>query len=331
MRSGPTGLDFLAAVGAPACWQRRQRFVILDHGFGDGARFLAAWSAWRGDPARSASLHFIAIEPAPSLPAELGVTSADVRLAPLIAQLIAAWPPHTSGLHRLAFEGGAIQLLLLVGDIAGALPKLHAEVDAFFIATSTGTQGSCEDTRRLCKALARLAGPGASVTLAEDDVGARDALRAAGFTVTTMPGGADADPRRTFTMARFAPRHRQPDLPRRAASRAASVSSAEPVVIVGAGLAGCAIASALAEQGRTSVVFDRRDRVAAEASGNAAGLFHGVVHRADGRHARWHRAAALAAHAAVSRALAQGVRGSVGGLLRLEPEATDRRAMQDTI
>lgn len=331
MRPEPTGPDFLVGIGAPACWEGKQRFVILDDGFGDGARFFAAWLAWRDDPARSTSLHFIAIEPDPGVLAGLAAAGRDARSAPLAAQLIAAWPPHTPGLHPLAFDGGAVQLLLVFGDIAGALPKLHAEVDAFLVATSMETQGSLEGTRRFCKALARLAAPDASVTSATNDTGAHDALLAAGFNFAATAGGLDRVPERSFTVARFAPRHHQPDLPRRAASRAARVSADEPVVIVGAGLAGSAVAAALAEQGRTSVVLDRRDSVAAEASGNAAGLFHGVVHRADGRHARWHRAAALAARGAVSRALAQGERGSVGGLLRIEPEATDRGDMQDTI
>ena len=91
------------------------------------------------------------------------------------------------------------------------------------------------------------------------------------------------------------------------------------MAIVGAGLAGCALARALAERGVRSLVIERGAAVAEEGSGNAAGLFHGVVHPGDGRHARFHRAAALAAGAAVRAAfLRDGVRGSAAGLLRIE-------------
>jgi tRNA 5-methylaminomethyl-2-thiouridine biosynthesis bifunctional protein len=100
-------------------------------------------------------------------------------------------------------------------------------------------------------------------------------------------------------------------------------------LIVGAGLAGCAAAWALAQQGWRSTVLERRGAPASEASGNPAGLFHGIVNAQDGVHARFNRAAALAAHAAVSAALAHGVIGDATGLLRLETalDAVGMRAL----
>ncbi|HZW75206.1 MAG TPA: FAD-dependent 5-carboxymethylaminomethyl-2-thiouridine(34) oxidoreductase MnmC, partial [Caldimonas sp.] len=98
-----------------------------------------------------------------------------------------------------------------------------------------------------------------------------------------------------------------------------AIASAIDVVVVGAGLAGCAVAASLARNGVRSLVLERGAEVAAEASGNATAIFHGIVHRDDGRYARFHRAAALAAAGAVRDALDRdGVRGGVGGLLRLE-------------
>jgi tRNA 5-methylaminomethyl-2-thiouridine biosynthesis bifunctional protein len=92
-------------------------------------------------------------------------------------------------------------------------------------------------------------------------------------------------------------------------------------VIVGAGLAGCALACTLAEQGRSSIILERAAAIASEGSGNTAGLFHGVVHRDDGRHARFNRAAALEAHRQIATAIAaHGVDGGIDGLLRLEGE-----------
>ena len=92
------------------------------------------------------------------------------------------------------------------------------------------------------------------------------------------------------------------------------------VVIVGGGLAGCALGAArLPSAARARSSFERNAALAGEGSGNAAGVFHGVVHRRDGRHARFHRAAAFAAADAVDAAVAShGVRGSTSGLLRIE-------------
>jgi tRNA 5-methylaminomethyl-2-thiouridine biosynthesis bifunctional protein len=103
------------------------------------------------------------------------------------------------------------------------------------------------------------------------------------------------------------------------AAPARSGAAAAQVVIVGAGLAGCALARALAEGGCRSLVLERGADIADGGSGNRAGIFHGVVHRGDGRHARFHRAAALMAATAVRDATERdGVRGDVGGVLRLE-------------
>jgi tRNA 5-methylaminomethyl-2-thiouridine biosynthesis bifunctional protein len=103
-------------------------------------------------------------------------------------------------------------------------------------------------------------------------------------------------------------------------------------LIVGAGLAGCAAAWALAEQGWRSTLIDRQLRPAAEASGNPAGLFHGIVTPQDGLHARWHRGAALMAQGLIGSAIAQhGVRGAVDGLLRLDSSSAGHAGMQAQI
>ncbi|MDP9044437.1 MAG: FAD-dependent 5-carboxymethylaminomethyl-2-thiouridine(34) oxidoreductase MnmC, partial [Pseudomonadota bacterium] len=77
-------------------------------------------------------------------------------------------------------------------------------------------------------------------------------------------------------------------------------------------------ACALAQQGWRSTLIERHGEVAAEASGNPAGLFHGIVNADDGAHARFGRAAALAVVHDVERAVAHGVAGACNGLLRLE-------------
>jgi tRNA 5-methylaminomethyl-2-thiouridine biosynthesis bifunctional protein len=93
--------------------------------------------------------------------------------------------------------------------------------------------------------------------------------------------------------------------------------SATRAAIIGAGMAGASAAHALARLGVQALVLDRRSAPAQETSGNTAGLFHGVVHGADGVHARWLRAAALRAHHGISPLVAQGrVTGRTQGLLR---------------
>ncbi|MDE2453200.1 MAG: FAD-dependent 5-carboxymethylaminomethyl-2-thiouridine(34) oxidoreductase MnmC, partial [Burkholderiales bacterium] len=122
--------------------------------------------------------------------------------------------------------------------------------------------------------------------------------------------------KREITLARHEPRYR----PARPADRrvTAAHGAAREAVVIGAGLAGACCARALADEGWSVRVFERRSGPAAETSGNAGGIFHGTVHGEDGPHARLLRAAALAAARTLRPLVDAGcIAGQVQGLLRL--------------
>lgn len=297
---------FIEGNGLPQRWQQRSRFVVLETLFGLGNNFLATWQAWRQDPQRCTQLVFIAIEPNPLRAADMrrahANSLANSPAAALAEQLMAAWPPLTSNIHRMSFEGGQVQLLLALGHVSAWLPELVAEVDAFYLDLDPVWQP------RIFKALARLAAPGATLATRTSDSAVRSGLHTAGFELRK----ATPD----ITQATYAPTF----TPRRAPSRVLrNPSASRHALIIGAGLAGCATACALAELGWSSTVFDRQAAPAQETSGNPGGLFHGIVNAQDGTHARFNRAAALQAQQAVQRALQQhAVAGAVQGLLRLD-------------
>ena len=126
--------------------------------------------------------------------------------------------------------------------------------------------------------------------------------------------------------ARHAPRHRAPQPPGRRFGGAT-----REVAIVGAGLAGAAVARALAALGVRCNVFEAQPAIAQGGSGQPAGLLHGVLHADDSPHTRWFRAAALRAHATIAPLIAQQrVRGRLDGLLRVE-HALDHASMLDLL
>ena len=324
---------FLAAGALAERWHGRDRFVVLETGFGLGNNFLATWDAWRRDPGQPRRLHFVSIDESPPTGIGLAAIARDPALAPLAAELARRWPPLTCNLHRIAFDDDAVELLLAFGAASAWLPQLAADVDAFFLDGFAPARNPAMWEPRIFKALARLAAPDATVATWSAARAVRDGLASAGFAVERAAG---SDGKRDSTRARFAPRApRRAALPHAAtqpsASGIASTTGAADVVVVGAGLAGCAVAAALARHGVRALVLERNAEVAAEASGNAAAIFHGVVHRDDGRYARFHRAAALAAADAVRDATDRhGVRGSAGGLLRLETRL-DLAAMRELV
>jgi tRNA 5-methylaminomethyl-2-thiouridine biosynthesis bifunctional protein len=298
-----------------AAWRDRERWVLLHAGDDQADCFLRAWQIWQQDPSRPGRLDVLSLQALRLDAGTLVAAHATTPVAALARRLAAVWPPATRNLHRLAFDQGRVHLLLGFGALTEWLPALRAQVDGFVL----DAVGPCTDLRRLGKGLARLAAPLARLVAFDTSQALRDGLRAAGFEFDACTGDV--------TLASYRPRF----VPRGRVQ--VSVHGHERhALIVGAGLAGCAAAWALAEQGWQSTVIDRACAPARQASGNPAGLFHASIHAHDGAHMRFNRAAALQARQAVHTAIAQhGARGGLKGLLRLDSSGRDAASMQDLL
>ncbi|TMH08132.1 MAG: bifunctional tRNA (5-methylaminomethyl-2-thiouridine)(34)-methyltransferase MnmD/FAD-dependent 5-carboxymethylaminomethyl-2-thiouridine(34) oxidoreductase MnmC [Betaproteobacteria bacterium] len=316
---------FLRGNELPRRWQGRERFVILETGFGLGNNFLATWAAWRADAQRCRRLVFLSIEKHPPRRDDLARAHAASPEPALARQLVDAWPPLTPNLHTLEFDNGAVQLLLAFGDVQAWLPELVAEVDAFFLDGFAPAKNAAMWDRRVLKALGRLAAAGATAATWSVAREVRDGLGEAGFVIERADGFAA---KREMSVARFAPRF----MPRRLPARPDPPPSDRRAIVVGAGLAGASAAWALAAQGFECCVLDRHAAPAAETSGNPAGLFHGTVNAQDGPHARAHRAAALEAARVLRPWLAGNEQaGRIDGLLRVESSRDALPAMRATL
>jgi tRNA 5-methylaminomethyl-2-thiouridine biosynthesis bifunctional protein len=297
---------FLAGNGLPGRWRGRQRFTILETGFGLGNNFLATWAAWRSDPLRCDRLHFVSLEKHPPTRDGLAHALAASPLPALTEQLLAAWPPLTPNVHSLGFEGGRLQLLLCLGDATTLARQLVARVDAFYLDGFAPARNDAMWSPPLFKSLAKLAAPDATAATWSAARVVRDGLAAAGFDVQRAPG---AGAKREITLARYAPRF----VPIAPPGRALPSPAPSHAIVIGGGIAGAATARALAQQGVPCTVLDAQTQPATQASGNPAGLFHGTVGADDALHTRWHRAASFAASQWVR---ASGA-GACDGMLRL--------------
>jgi len=308
---------FLGGNGLPGRWQGRDRFVVLETGFGLGNNFLATWDAWRQDAARCERLVFVSVEKHPLRREDLARAHAGSELPGLAAQLVERWPPLTPGLHTLAFEGGRVELLLGLGDARTLLRELVLEADALYLDGFAPARNPEMWDEWLLKSLARHARPGTTVATWSINRPMRRALAALGFEVGLAPGFASKP---EMTVARHAPRHQ----PQRPVGREPLAPRACEAVVLGAGLAGAACALALSRAGLACTVIDALAAPAQASSGNPAGLFHGTVNPDDGPHARFNRAAALATQAL----LAELGLPHRHGLLRLETRLA-RAQMQE--
>lgn len=311
---------FLDGNEMPERWAGRQRFVVLETGFGLGNNFLATWAAWREDPARCERLVFLSIEKHPLTRDDLERAHAASPEPALARQLLEAWPALTPNLHTLDFDEGRVRLMLAFGDAHDWMPELVASVDAFFLDGFAPAKNPELWDEGILKQVGRLAAPGATAATWSVARGVRDGLTAAGFEVRKRPGTGG---KWQTTVARFAPRHRAPVPP----GRAAVAPQAKDVLIIGAGLAGAACARVLAREGLRVTVLEGGATTAAQASGNPGGLFHGTLHAEDGPHARFSRAAALATERELRR-IASALPWLQWGLLRVERDPQALAPMQ---
>jgi tRNA 5-methylaminomethyl-2-thiouridine biosynthesis bifunctional protein len=281
---------FLRGNGLPERWRGRRLMTIVETGFGIGGNFLATWAAWRADPDRCERLAFVSIEKHPFRTEDLRALHArivaDATIAPLAAQLADAWPMLTPGLHRLEFEGGRVTLTIAFGDALALLPKLWLRADAFYLDGFSPAKNADIWSPAVFKSLARLASEGATLATYTCAGHVRRALQEAGFDCSKAEGFAG---KRAMLVGRFAPRWRvrrhEPPRPFAAAERHA--------IVVGAGLAGCALAHRLAVRGWRVTLVERHARVGSEASGNPAGVFHPLLSRDDSVASRITRAGFL--------------------------------------
>src|SRR5574340_321038 len=307
---------FLQGCGLPERWAGHASFAVLETGFGTGLNFLTTWGAWRDDPQRPMRLHFLSVEKHPFRTDDLARLHAQwPQFAALSAELLANWPVLTPGFHRIALDGGRVQLTLMLGDAADCLPQVEVAVNAFYLDGFAPHVNADLWQGRLFGELARLAKPGATAATYTVAAAVRQGLTQAGFVCEKRTGYGR---KRHCLSARLAGESTpgEPARPRH-------------VAVIGAGVAGAATAHALTERGIEVTVLERAEAIAQGASGNPVGVFRPLVSRDDSRATRLTRAAFL--HDLRAWARLPGVEWSRCGVLQLTKDAAAAAKQQQAL
>jgi tRNA 5-methylaminomethyl-2-thiouridine biosynthesis bifunctional protein len=270
---------FLAGNGLPQRWGGRERFVILETGFGLGLNFLQTWRAWRADPRRPRRLHFVSIEKHPFALDDMRALHdryADIREE--AAELHAMWPTLVPGVHRLELEGGSVALTLFFADIA-RLRELRLAADAVYLDGFSPAKNADMWAPAILRAVSRLCAKDATAATWSVAAPVRAALESAGFETEKAAGFGT---KREMLRARLVRNGSEVFIPEK---RKASV--------IGAGLAGAALCERLCARGWEVTLFERHAAPAQEASGNLAGTFHPLMTPDDSVFARLTRAGYL--------------------------------------
>ena len=252
---------FLQGCNLPGSWQDKNRFVILETGFGLGLNFLATWQSFREHPGHCTRLHFISVEKHPLTRATLErCHNPWPGLAELAQQLREQWPVLVAGYHHLSFDDGRVQLTLIFEDAAQALKQLEASVDAIYLDGFAPAKNPEIWSTPIYSQLKRLASPSARLGTWCVAGAVRQGLQEAGFTVERKPGFGHKKERleAIFSCASsLAPRN---------------TTTRKTAAIIGAGIAGCSMAHALCKRGWQVTLIERHPAPAQGASGNPAGV-----------------------------------------------------------
>jgi tRNA 5-methylaminomethyl-2-thiouridine biosynthesis bifunctional protein len=296
---------FLAGCGLPERWAGRRRFTVAELGFGTGLNILALLDLWRAHrpPGGRLAIFSVEAEPIPEADARRAL-AAWPELADLAALLLARWPGRRAGFQRIELPQLHATLELAVMDAAAALDAWRGAADAWFLDGFAPAVNPAMWTDALMGLVAARSRPGARAATYTVAGQARRALAAAGFAVERRPGFG----------------HKRERLEARAPGETPAEASTPPrMAIVGAGIAGAALARAFAAEGVAAEVFEV-DRAGAGASGNPAALVTPRLDAGLGPAAALH---AQAFHAAVD--LYDALPGAViaRGVLQLEAQPRD--------
>jgi tRNA 5-methylaminomethyl-2-thiouridine biosynthesis bifunctional protein len=270
---------FLKGCGLPHAWSDKSGFVIGELGFGTGLNVLAVWDAWRKSHPKDAILHIVTIEGF-LLAAELAKAAhtAWPELQDLSDKLIANWPVHAYGAQRIWFHEEAICITFLIGPCAEMLKNMAFQADCWFLDGFSPARNPDMWSEAVFAQIARLSAPRARLATYSVAGRVKTGLTTVGFDISREPGFGTK-------RQRLEARLNRPPSP--------EVRRPTTAMIIGGGIAGCSLASALMKRGLKVDLFDSDPCAATKASGNPIALVKPRLDRADTAEGRFFRAAFL--------------------------------------
>lgn len=260
----------LNALGLPAGWRDSESFVILDAEFAPD-RLAATCAAFERSRGGCLRLYYLTACPL-GTPAPVPSPEASPNWTTLERELAEKWPLSLPGIHLISLCGGRLQLHLAVGEPGAQVRLFDTVCDAFFLHGTILTPPS---------AFARLARQGSTIALWRASPELTEGLSASGFELTgAQPDGAYLGSFRGQKRAAKPNTNRPPGQERSA-------------IIIGAGLAGTAVAASLADRDWSVSLLERESAPATGASGNLAAVFSPLLSLDDGRASRLSRACFL--------------------------------------
>ncbi len=279
-----------------------EKFQIAELGFGTGLNFLLTAQVWQEYAPAAAWLDYVSIEKHPLQRGDMQrIYTHWPELASFCTALLEQYPPLLAGFHTLIFPQWRIRLTLLFGDVGEVLPELRGKYDAWYLDGFTPVKNPEMWEDRLFPLLAARTKSGGTLSSFTAAGAVRRALAAAGFTVKKIPGYGI---KFAMTVAEFYSADPAQDKSGADPAQGEILADVAPrrvrVAVLGAGIAGCAAAYALARRGYDVTLVDRQDDAGMETSGNPCGIVYPKLAMAPSPFGAYHQHAFLFARRLVT-------------------------------
>ncbi|GAB1268463.1 bifunctional tRNA (5-methylaminomethyl-2-thiouridine)(34)-methyltransferase MnmD/FAD-dependent 5-carboxymethylaminomethyl-2-thiouridine(34) oxidoreductase MnmC [Aurantivibrio infirmus] len=353
---------FLTKNNLPQRWQEdmpQSCFTIGETGFGSGLNFIATWQLWNQQNTASKWLHFISIEKHPWKIHDLECASElwpELKL--LYQKLIAVYPATAvRGFYNIVFPEHRVRLTLIIDDIQNALNQLlqsdhplfqnatnHRGFDAWYLDGFAPSKNAGMWHSSAIEKISYLSSTNTTLATFSSASMVRKALEESGFKIKKCSGFGKK--REMITAEFLGPSIDRKNIPQTALqtnSRRSTfevpwflakqtefnnnqIEKNELTVIIGAGLAGCQTAYALALRNRNVVLLERNSEIASAASGAAQGIVYGKLSTDDDGLAQLNLNSLLFAHGFYNQFWNSSEKiGSKCGVLQLAHDSKEQK------
>ncbi len=252
-----------------------QSFTVAETGFGSGLNFLATWRLFRQFSPTESCLHFVSVEKFPLISSDLKkVHQLWPELKEYADQLLFSYSKLLhQRFHYLVFDQGRVRLTLIFDDVCHAISELSGTIDAWFLDGFSPSKNPDMWTPELFKSMSYLSCPYTTYSTFTASGIVKRGLAKAGFSVRLIKGYGS---KRHMIKGRFISKNIRPSRERSKIwlERHTMDVKSRIAIIIGAGLAGCSTALALAQKGWHVTILDKAEKIATEASGNRQGALY---------------------------------------------------------
>ena len=252
-------------------------FIIGETGFGTGLNFLETLKLWLQYAPKTARLSYVSCEKYPLKYVDLAqALSIWTDVTNEVVLLLAIYPHSFYSGQTLLSITENIQLILLIDDAASSLAKIDIAVDAWFLDGFAPSKNPHMWSELLFKEIYRLSQANTTLATFSSAGIVKRALEAQGFVVKKQKGfgikremiTASIQDESKQIIRKLKPYFSKP---------MSAVDKAKPIAVIGAGMAGCALAYELSQCGYKVHLYDQCDDIAQQASGNPYGILHPYI------------------------------------------------------